>query len=141
MVKIVALVLGIALAGQEGGKIYAHKVFSHVGELGNVHVLVHPDGHLVNEPFVIQLRPECDQEKTDMNWRKLDIRASESVCMVDRSAIELNRMTQEIFVKVYEVDRDDFQKQLMSNPATAKAKCLKESTVIRFDLKGICGEP
>ena len=140
MVKLLGLILGLALAGQEGGKVYAHKVFSHVGEVGTVHVLVHPDGHLANEPFTIQIRPECTEENLDANWRKLSIEASESVCMVDRNAIELNRMTQEIFIKVYEVDRDDFQKQLMSNPAGAKAKCLKESTVIRFDLKGICGD-
>ncbi len=138
MVKILLLTLGLGIAANESGKVYAHKVFSQVGTNGAVHVLIHSDGHLATRPFVIHVRAEC--EKTGSNWRKLDIKLAESACFVDKNAIELNRMTQEIFIKTYEIDQEDYQKQLMKTPATARAQCLKEPTIARFDVKNLCDD-
>lgn len=130
-------VFGATLAqADEASKIYAHKVFKNVGDRGDVHVLIHADGHLIGNPFTIHIRPDCDHK--GFNWRKLNIKAAESACFVDKSAIELNRATGEIFVKILEMDRADFQKQLMKSPTTARPKCLDDHTVIKFDVKELC---
>lgn len=125
----------LALA-DETSRVYAHKVFRQVGEIGDVHVLVHSDGHLIGNPFSIHIYPDCDQR--GLNWRKLDLKIAESACFVDKNAIELNRSTNEIFVKVREMDRQDWQKQLMKSPNTAKPKCLKEHSILKFSVKELC---
>jgi hypothetical protein len=135
MLKVLFLLMTSVWA-DEGGKVYAHKVFTHVANTEAVHVLVHTGGHLNGQPFVIHLRPDCEQKGS--NWRKLNIEMAESACFVDRNAIELNRRTQEIFVKVKKVDQEDYSKQLSEDPLNLKPKCEKESSILRFDLKELC---
>ena len=137
MLKVI-LILVASVWADEGGKVYTHKIFSQVGDAEAIHVLVHTGGHLNGQPFVIQLRPDC--EKRGVNWRKLNIEMAESACFVDKNAIELNRMTQEIFVKIKKVDQEDYSKQLREDPLNLKPKCEKDTSILRFDAKELCSE-
>lgn len=131
-------VFSFAALAAEASRIYSHKVFREVGEIGDVHVLVHSDGHLIGNPFMIHIYPDCDRK--GVNWRKLDLKIAESACFVDKNAIELNRATGDIFVKTLEMDRQDYQKQLMKSPNTATPKCLKEHSILKFNIKELCSE-
>lgn len=137
LISILLSVLQVGLADGDP-KIYAHKIFKDVATFGDVHIMVHSNGHLIGNRYIIEVIPDC--QKTGLNWRRLPIKASESTCQVDRNGIELDRSSQEVTVRVFGMDREKFQKELMSNPTKAVAQCLKESTFLKFDLKDLCAE-
>lgn len=137
---VISVLLSVLQVGLADGdpKIYSHKIFKDVDAYGDVHIMVHSNGHLIGNRYIIEVIPDC--KKTGMNWRQLDVKASESTCQVDRNGIELDRTRQEVSVRVYEMDRKKFQNDLMSNPTKAQARCLKEPSVLKFILKDLCEE-
>lgn len=138
-VLISILLSGLQVSLADGDpKIYAHKIFKDVAAFGDVHIMVHSNGHLIGNPYIIEVIPDC--QKTGLNWRRLPVKASESTCQVDRNGIELDRARQEVSVRVFKMDREKFQKDLMSDPTKAQARCLKESSVLKFILKDLCEE-
>lgn len=136
-ISVLLSVLQVGLADGDP-KIYSHKIFKSVGTMGDVHVMVHSNGHLIGNRYIIEVIPDC--QKTGLNWRRLVVKASESTCQVDRNGIELDHSSQEISVRVFGMDRERFQKDLMSNPTKATAHCLKQSSILKFDLQSLCSE-
>lgn len=100
-------------------------------------LLAREDGHLIGQPFQIELRVLCKTEsaKEPNTWL---IRDSFSVCDMDPQSIRMNKQQTAFAMKVKEVDLEDYNRQLEAGENHPEPRCHIKTQIKKFSLKNLC---
>ena len=114
--------------------------FRTIKELTNdgteVAVIVREDGHLLGQPYQVELRVNCSKSKDALDlW---PIQDSFSVCDLDPNSVKLNRQRDVIALKTKLSDFRNFNDQIELGISSPKAQCSKQTTIKKFQLKRLC---
>lgn len=100
------------------------------------YIIAREDGHLLGQPFQVELRVQCHQEKVDV--LKLKISDSFSVCDLSPESLKLNKAKTVIAMKAKMADLNTYYQDLEKGKASPEVKCGKATKIKKFSLKNLC---
>lgn len=112
------------------------KSFDVAAPVHRVFVLVRKDGHSINRPFVVEVRPTC--EKGVENWSILKVADSESLCGVDPQSIKYDPKTNSVQIDYVEPDAQFYRDQISKKIKKIKERCLSERQTLSLPLDRLC---
>ncbi len=127
-------------AANSGSKV---QVFGVGGKVGTLAVSIRKDGHLLGEPYVIELRPSCGTRNLSvsqlMTKHAQDVK---SACLAYSDTVKFDKEQNKITVTIQEVDyayQSDF---ILKHPKqVTRTRCLPDLVTYEFDLLNLCKAP
>lgn len=113
------------------------KSFDVPSPVHRVFALIRKDGHLINRPFILELRASCEPF-SGSNWATLKVGDSESLCGVDPKSLNYDAKTGEITAEYVEPDAEFYKEQIGRKTRNIKQRCLKERKTLRLPLARLC---
>lgn len=120
--------------------IVSFKSFDVKPPVHKVFVLIRKDGHSMNRPFVIEVRPTCAPQISE-EWAKFEVRDGSSVCGMDPKSLKYDSKANEIKIDYVEPDVAFYQSQIDSKVKKIKQRCLKERKTMSFSIAQLCAKP
>lgn len=111
------------------------KAFDAKAPWHKVFALIRKDGHVLNRPFVLEVRAAC-REYESQDWSALKVGEQESLCGVDPSTLRLEGDA--ILIDYVEPDAAHYKAQIEKRVKRVKPRCLKERKTLRLALKSLC---
>lgn len=99
-------------------------------------VLVHEGGHVVGQPFQVELRAQCPGQSADIV--SLPVKDSFSVCDVDPSSIKMNKQKTALAMKVKQADLKTYYDQISDGKKEPELKCSEKTFIKKFSLRNLC---
>lgn len=141
IIILVVLHFPVTLLGAEDNEPVGEefRVLLETQVKGNsVAVLVREGGHLLGQPYQIELRAQCNKNVSDKNqWSIVD---SFSVCDLSPESLKINTQKSAIAMKTKMADLLDFDRQIEQGHRHPIAQCSKESSIKKFSLRKVCTE-
>ncbi len=103
---------------------------------GKAVVLVREDGHLLGQPFQVELRVNCQTDQN--NYLDWPVHDSFSVCDLDPESLKINSKKSAIALKTKMADHANFEQQLNLGLSSPQVKCEESTTVKKFSLNQLC---
>lgn len=99
-------------------------------------VLVHEGGHLVGQPFQVELRVQCPGDSSDIV--SLPVKDSFSVCDLDPESVKMNKQKTALALKVKQADLTTYYDQISEGKQEPELKCAKKTSIKKFSLSNLC---
>lgn len=100
------------------------------------YVVVREGGHMVGQPFNLELRANCSSEKKDV--KELEPVDAHSVCDLDPKSVVINKDKTAVAVKTKMADKDYYDKQVESGATEIKTRCSRKTKIVKFSLRTLC---
>lgn len=111
--------------------------FNLLGNRGQVHVLLHHEGHANGLPSVVELRSNC--RSREVKWKAIEAENVLSQCYLEPKTIKFNAETEQVTVEGYEKDYDAYQANLAKDPPDTTPSCdLKHKKTFVLSTKDLC---
>ena len=122
----------------EHDKIKEYRVLEQVNkyEEGYAFVMVREGGHLLGQPYQVELRVECSGILSDP--LKVKVKDSFSVCDLDPDSIKVNSDGTAIAVKAKMADVNYYDDQIAQGVSSPEMRCLEKTTIKKFSLRKLC---
>ncbi len=107
-----------------------------LSETQKVYLVAREDGHLLGQPYQIEVRVRCDGEKLDII--ELPVKDSFSVCDMQPESVKINKAKTAMAMKVKVVDLKHYEDQLEAGQKSPDVRCHKKTEIKKFSLKKLC---
>ena len=108
--------------------------FSKGGEY-QAWLLVREDGHVLGQPYQVEMRVNCSKVKVQPLEAK--VKDSFSVCDLDPDSLKQNRQGSAVALKTKMANIGDYYEKLGRGPAST-VLCQEKTTIKKFSLKNLC---
>lgn len=99
-------------------------------------IIVREDGHLLGQPYQVELRANCNKTKTiEGQW---PIQDSFSVCDLDPKSLKMNKDQSVMALKTKLSDLTNFNEQIELGISAPSVSCSKNTTIKKFNLSDLC---
>jgi hypothetical protein len=103
---------------------------------GEAVLLVREAGHLLGQPFQVELRVQCQPStEAPIHWPVSD---SFSVCDLSPESVKVNRSHTALALKTKMADHDSYDQQIELGISQPRVTCQKATTVKKFSLRDLC---
>jgi len=102
-------------------------------------VLVHEGGHVVGQPFQVELRVQCPGRSADIV--SLPVKDSFSACDIDPSTVKMNNQKTALAMKVKLADLKTYYDQISNGQKEPELKCSEKTVIKKFSLRNLCNQP
>ena len=94
---------------------------------GQVYILAREDGHLLGQPYQVELRVRCHSQKEETI--KLPIKDSFSVCDMSPESLKVNTKKTAVAMKVKMADINSYYEKVERGVASPEVDCAKPTTI------------
>jgi len=115
-----------------------HRVLKviQVNQKVKAYVVVREDGHLLGQPYQVELRVRCEQNKDEI--LQLPIKNSFSVCDLSPQSLKLNQKRNAVAMKVKMADLNNYYHQLEAGLISPQINCAIPTQIKKFSLNALC---
>ncbi len=106
------------------------------GGQGKAYIVARDEGHLVGQPFQVELRLNCEGD--EKNILDLPIQDSFSVCDMKPESLKINRAQTAVAMKTKMADLDSFYAQVEKGEKHPQVMCQQKTTIKKLSLKNLC---
>ncbi len=103
---------------------------------GKAFIVAREDGHLLGQPYQVELRLNCDA--SDQDVMNLPIKDSFSVCDMKPESLKINKSQTAIAMKTKMADLDSYYAQVEQGIAHPEVSCQEKTTIKKISLKNLC---
>jgi hypothetical protein len=104
---------------------------------GKAIILTHEGGHLMGQPFQVELRAQCDGAAST-ELVDLPVKDSFSVCDLDPESLKINSRQTALAIKTKVADLKTYYDQVSDGIKEPELKCATKTQIKKFSLNNLC---
>ena len=127
-----------ALAGAEHSSSEQVRILKEIKleENKKAYIVVREAGHLLGQPYQVELRVQCDENKTKV--LNLPVKDSYSVCDLKPESLKINLEKTALAMKVKTADLINYYDQVDRGIFNPKVRCQRQTSIEKFSLRKLC---
>jgi hypothetical protein len=137
---LICLLIAFPVSGHEhkDGDIHEVRVLKHLflKDGKKAVVLVREGGHILGQPFQVEIRANCQTQETD--YQKWPVQDSFSVCDLSPESVKVNQAQTAVALKTKRADTQKYDDQLSRGVSSPDLVCHEKTQIKKFSLKTLC---
>jgi hypothetical protein len=101
-----------------------------------VTVVVHEGGHVLGQPFQVELRVQC--AGTEAPLHEQPVQDSFSACDLDPSSLKVNRQKTALAMKAKAADLNHYYDQIAAGKQEPELRCQPQTQISKLSLNRLC---